>query len=549
MTKARDLADLLDATGDVKSGALDNVPASNDASALTTGTLANARLPSNISDSGTEGTKVSVGTTAQRGSTTGQWRFNSDTGFFEGRTASTFQSLEPTPTVSSVDVTEVDSNDGGNTTFVITGTNFASGITAKFVGSDSSEITASTTTLNSATQVTAVIPSSQFVNSKEPYDVKVVSSNGLTGTLADQINVDSSPTWSTASGSLGTVFDSLRGSTTLTATATDADGDTITYSVQSGSLPSGASLNSSTGAITGFNAVGSDTTSNFTLRAAANSKTVDRAFSIVVKAPTIQAFTSSGTWTVPTGLTTAQILVVAGGGSGGTSSNGGQSNRGAGGGAGGLIYISNWDVTGASSYTVTIGNGGTVGVGSANSGQNTTVSGGSKTLTALGGGHGGFSDNTNNHESGGSGGGGWYPGYGGRSATQPANTSDGVNTYNGTGFGNAGGTSSSGSPYGAGGGGAGGVGDNYNNGQLGGAGKDYSSVFGTSYGESGYFASGGTSGGFGTNTTGTRIGGGGGGYNSSTSVPSNSAANGQANTGGGGGSGGNGGSGVVLIKF
>jgi len=44
MTKTRDLSDLLDANGDVKSTALDNVPASNDASALTTGTLDSARL-------------------------------------------------------------------------------------------------------------------------------------------------------------------------------------------------------------------------------------------------------------------------------------------------------------------------------------------------------------------------------------------------------------------------------------------------------------------------------------------------------------------------
>ena len=38
MTKARNIADLLDANGDVKSASLDNVPASDDASALTTGT-------------------------------------------------------------------------------------------------------------------------------------------------------------------------------------------------------------------------------------------------------------------------------------------------------------------------------------------------------------------------------------------------------------------------------------------------------------------------------------------------------------------------------
>jgi hypothetical protein len=44
MSRARNLADLLDANGDVASGALDNVPPSNDASALTTGTLPVERI-------------------------------------------------------------------------------------------------------------------------------------------------------------------------------------------------------------------------------------------------------------------------------------------------------------------------------------------------------------------------------------------------------------------------------------------------------------------------------------------------------------------------
>jgi len=44
MGKARNIADLLDDNGDVKSASLDNVPASNNASALTTGTLPIARI-------------------------------------------------------------------------------------------------------------------------------------------------------------------------------------------------------------------------------------------------------------------------------------------------------------------------------------------------------------------------------------------------------------------------------------------------------------------------------------------------------------------------
>ena len=48
MTKANDLASLLDANGDVVSSALDNVPASNDASALSIGTLPDGRFPATL---------------------------------------------------------------------------------------------------------------------------------------------------------------------------------------------------------------------------------------------------------------------------------------------------------------------------------------------------------------------------------------------------------------------------------------------------------------------------------------------------------------------
>ena len=105
----------------------------------------------NITDTGTEGTKVALGTTGQRGSTTGQWRFNSTTGFFEGRNATSFQTLEPVATIASVDVTEVsEPASGGNQTFVITGTNFTSGGTITFLGNAGTDITASSTTIDSA---------------------------------------------------------------------------------------------------------------------------------------------------------------------------------------------------------------------------------------------------------------------------------------------------------------------------------------------------------------------------------------------------------------
>ena len=281
MTKARNIADLLDANGDVNTANLDNVPASNNASALTTGTLPNARLPNNISDTGTEGTKVASGTTGERGSTAGQIRFNSTTGLAEYYTGTAFKSIDSPPTISSLDVTEVDSQAGGNQTIVITGSGFGSGATVTYVGASGTDFNASTVTVNSATQITAVAPKASFLNAQEPYGVKVVNTSALSATLASQINVDTSPSWNTASGSLGTLDEGA--SANVSATATDADGDTIVYSVQSGSLPAGTSLNTSTGAITGtLSNVNADTTSNFTLRATANSKNSDRAFSIIV---------------------------------------------------------------------------------------------------------------------------------------------------------------------------------------------------------------------------------------------------------------------------
>ena len=243
----------------------------------------------NISDTGTEGTKVASGTTAQRGSTTGQWRYNTDTGFFEGRnTNGSFSTLEPTPTIISTNVSEVDSQAGGNVTIRVTGTNFATGGTIKFIGNDATEITASTSTFVNTSNYDAVIAKSSFVNSKEPYDVKYISSSGLTAQLDDQINVDTAPAWNTASGSLGSVNEGASGS--FTVSATDADSDTIVYSLQSGSL-GGLSLDSSTGVISGTaSTVSSATTNSFTIRATANSKTSDRAFSFITNNSTVGTF-------------------------------------------------------------------------------------------------------------------------------------------------------------------------------------------------------------------------------------------------------------------
>ena len=243
--------------------------------------LGNSVSRVNIVDTGTEGSKLATGTTAQRGSTQGQFRFNTTTNLGEYYTGTEFKSIDSPPTISSVDTNEVDSQAGGNQTIVITGGNFQSGAVVTFVGNSGTDFNASTTTVNSVSQITAVAPKASFLNAQEPYGVKVANPSGLAATLASAINVDTAPTWTTSAGSLGTIEDNATG-THFTVAATDADSDTIAYSVQSGSLPAGTSLNSSTGAISGDPTdVSSDTTSSFTLRATANGKTADRAFSII----------------------------------------------------------------------------------------------------------------------------------------------------------------------------------------------------------------------------------------------------------------------------
>ena len=236
-------------------------------------------------------------------------------------------------------------------------------------------------------------------------------------------------------------------------------------------------------------------------------------------------------------------LVVAGGGAGGYTS-GVSANGGAGGGAGGLVYNTS-NIALVTSLTITVGAGGAASTGSSSGGGNSVVSGTNfTTVTALGGGQGGWgaynNDNSGPGTSGGSGGGGVGFKTGG-AGLQPTSTSGG--------YGNAGGTANNGTSGGGGAGAAGQGGGSPNPySGSGGIGKEWPAASGT------YYAGGGGAGAAGG--TGAAGGLGGGGAGSSTAgVAGNS---GTANTGGGGGggngtgaanAGGAGGSGVVIIRY
>ena len=246
-----------------------------------------------IVDTGTEGTKIALGTTAQRGSTAGQIRFNSTTGLAEYYDGTAFKSIDAPPTVSSISPTSLGQSVlGSSQSIVITGSNFSTTVTAFIVGNDGTEYTPASTTRNSSTQVTITTPTN-LTNTNEPYDIKITNASSLSGTLSDALAINDTPVFATASGSLGTLFDNDRTASNLTAISFSDEESTPTVSVTSGSLPAGITLNSN-GTFSGTaNAVSNNTTSNFTVTATDGAETASRAYSITVSAPI--ALSVSGT--------------------------------------------------------------------------------------------------------------------------------------------------------------------------------------------------------------------------------------------------------------
>ena len=262
MTKARDISKLL-STGN--------------------GKIAGANLDvsfENITDTGTEGTKVATGTSAQRGATQGQLRFNTDTGLAEYYTGTAFKAIDSPPTISSISpTTETDAN----ANIVITGSSFSSGATVKFIGTDGTEYISPSVTVNSDTQITATTPATALSVANEPYDIKVINSSGLSATLADVLDAGGSPIWNTASGQVGgNIYENENVSITLSAT--EPDGQAITYSETTSNLsPQGLTLGSN-GIITGTApSVSSDTTVSFTARASDGTNNTDRNFNLIIK--------------------------------------------------------------------------------------------------------------------------------------------------------------------------------------------------------------------------------------------------------------------------
>ena len=180
-----------------------------------------------------------------------------------------------TPTISGI---SPDTVTNAATNIVITGTNFVITPTVEFHSTTGAVYYPNTVTRNSATQLTVnatlAVDGTYFIRVENPDGLAVRSSTAL-------LTVSDAPTWTTASGSLGSVAQGGAFSATVVATSDSA----ITYSKLSGNFPTGVTIDSSTGVISGTES-GSDTGETvytFTLRATdAELQTADRAFTITV---------------------------------------------------------------------------------------------------------------------------------------------------------------------------------------------------------------------------------------------------------------------------
>jgi hypothetical protein len=179
---------------------------------------------------------------------------------------------ETKPTISSISPSVIENT---QTSVTIAGTNFVSVPTVEAIGSTGAIVRADEVSFTSSTSIVAKftlpIDGTYFVRVENNDGNAVRSSSAL-------LTVSDAPAWTTSAGSLGT--NAAGSSVSYTVAATNA----TSFAVQSGSLPGGVSLNTSTGAITGTESgATSETTYSFTIRATdAQGQTADRAFSITI---------------------------------------------------------------------------------------------------------------------------------------------------------------------------------------------------------------------------------------------------------------------------
>ena len=198
--------------------------------------------------------------------------------------------------ITSVTPTALNSIDDTTT---LVGGNFASNVAVYFVGSDNVEIPAKSIVRSSSSQLIVTRPDT-FSTQLGTYKV-VVENPGITRPtgsslhiLNNAITAGTTPNWTTGT-TLPEIAKNVAYTTTLVAT--DTEGTDIDYSIVSGSLPSGITLNGETGVLSGTYTGSDFNTTNLVVRAVdAGGNTVDRTFRL---------FSLNPVWVTGTTLTGA----------------------------------------------------------------------------------------------------------------------------------------------------------------------------------------------------------------------------------------------------
>ena len=190
--------------------------------------------------------RVPHGTTAERPSSPagGYMRFNTSIGTLEqyNTNINNWAAIDSPPIVTTLaysgSVTATDP--AGGETITISGSNFQSGVVITIGGTSATSVT-----LVSSSSITFVTPA----KTAGDYDVVVTNANGLAATLSNGISYNGTPSFTTAAGNVGSLFNT-EAMSTITIVAAEPDGGTLAYSVTSGALPTGVSLGSANGQLT-----------------------------------------------------------------------------------------------------------------------------------------------------------------------------------------------------------------------------------------------------------------------------------------------------------
>jgi hypothetical protein len=240
------------------------------------------------------------------------------------QTTNDILSLPLPPYISSISNSNLPSLDDSIT---VTGGNFASDIEAYFDGQNGYTQPAKSVVYGSPTSLVVTRPDN-MLEDDAPYTLRLLNPNTTLPSSSNKnklsgITAGNDPVWSTPSGTIAENYHGSPFSFSLSA----SDETTVAYSISSGSLPAGLSLNSSTGVISGNSTEGGSFLRSFVVTATdAEGNTSSRSFSLgsLALGGTVSTsggyryhtFTSNGTFLLSEEAS-VDYLVVAGGGSGG----------------------------------------------------------------------------------------------------------------------------------------------------------------------------------------------------------------------------------------